>query len=164
MDIFVWAHHAWCLWEADVYEGVDVYEGADVYDGVMSMRGWCLWELMSMPGLMFRADHEDQEVVLFNRQMLPAYYGLLRLTCQASRSFTRDMAMHQNIQWAFKNITLYMAQYSLVNLKLTHSKGFNEPPFLAHHSMMLRSCDCWFNAACVVVGHTTTVSTCSCAC
>ncbi|KAL5008333.1 hypothetical protein ScPMuIL_013914 [Solemya velum] len=59
------------------------------------------------------ADHDDQEVVLFNRTMLPAYYGLLRMCCQCSRPFTRQLAQHQNIQWAFKNITPYPAQYTL---------------------------------------------------
>lgn len=59
------------------------------------------------------ADHEDQEVVMFNRIMLPSYYGLLRMCCQQSRSFTRTLAQHQNIQWAFKNISPYPAQYTL---------------------------------------------------
>ena len=27
------------------------------------------------------ADHEDNEVINFNRAMLPAYYGLLRMCC-----------------------------------------------------------------------------------
>ncbi|XP_074662968.1 ubiquitin carboxyl-terminal hydrolase 34-like [Tubulanus polymorphus] len=58
------------------------------------------------------ADHDDQEVVIFNRCMLPAYYGILRMCCQQSRSFTRQLAHHQNIQWAFKNITPYPAQYT----------------------------------------------------
>ncbi|XP_021379697.1 ubiquitin carboxyl-terminal hydrolase 34-like isoform X3 [Mizuhopecten yessoensis] len=58
------------------------------------------------------ADHEDQEVVMFNRIMLPSYYGLLRMCCQQSRSFTRTLAQHQNIQWAFKNISPYPAQYT----------------------------------------------------
>ncbi|XP_014226620.1 ubiquitin carboxyl-terminal hydrolase 34 isoform X1 [Trichogramma pretiosum] len=58
------------------------------------------------------ADHEDQDVVMFNRVMLPAYYGLLRLCCQQSHQFTRQLAAHQNIQWAFKNITPHPTQYS----------------------------------------------------
>ncbi|KAL3873492.1 hypothetical protein ACJMK2_036602 [Sinanodonta woodiana] len=58
------------------------------------------------------ADHEDQDVVMFNRVTLPAYYGLLRMCCQQSRPFTRQLAQHQNIQWAFKNITPYPAQYT----------------------------------------------------
>ncbi|GAB6022101.1 hypothetical protein CHUAL_006244 [Chamberlinius hualienensis] len=59
------------------------------------------------------ADHEDQDVMIFNRFMLPAYYGLLRLCCQQSRPFTRQLANHQNIHWAFKNITPYPAQYPM---------------------------------------------------
>lgn len=58
------------------------------------------------------ADHDDQEVIVFNRCMLPAYYGLLRLCCQQSRPFARQLASHQNIQWAFKNITPYTTQYN----------------------------------------------------
>ncbi|XP_037090627.1 ubiquitin carboxyl-terminal hydrolase puf-like, partial [Pollicipes pollicipes] len=58
------------------------------------------------------ADHDDDQVVLFNRSTLPAYYGLLRLCCSQSRAFTRQLANHQNLQWAFKNITPYPAQYS----------------------------------------------------
>ncbi|KAK4884213.1 hypothetical protein RN001_000484 [Aquatica leii] len=57
------------------------------------------------------ADHDDQEIVLFNRAMLPAYYGLLRMMCQQSRAFTRHLAQHQNLQWAFKNITPHPTQY-----------------------------------------------------
>lgn len=62
-----------------------------------------------------RADHDDQDVVMFNRCMLPAYYGLLRMCCQLSKSFTRQLALHQNIQWAFKNITPFYAQYTAVS-------------------------------------------------
>nr|XP_023025188.1 ubiquitin carboxyl-terminal hydrolase puf [Leptinotarsa decemlineata] len=57
------------------------------------------------------ADHDDQEIVMYNRAMLPAYYGLLRMMCQQSRVFTRNLAQHQNLQWAFKNITPHPTQY-----------------------------------------------------
>ena len=57
------------------------------------------------------ADHDDQEVVLFNRGMLPAYYGILRMCCEQSPCFTRQLASHQNIQWAFKNLTPHASQY-----------------------------------------------------
>jgi ubiquitin carboxyl-terminal hydrolase 34 len=60
------------------------------------------------------ADHDDQEIVLYNRAMLPAYYGLLRMMCQQSRIFTRHLAQHQNLQWAFKNITPHPTQYPQV--------------------------------------------------
>lgn len=59
----------------------------------------------------YRADHDDQEIVMYNRAMLPAYYGLLRMMCQQSRVFTRHVAQHQNLQWAFKNITPHPTQY-----------------------------------------------------
>ncbi|KAL4111819.1 hypothetical protein QTP88_015704 [Uroleucon formosanum] len=58
------------------------------------------------------ADHDDQEVVIFNRTMLPAYYGLLRICCQHSRIFSRQLAGHQNISWAFKNISPHPTQYA----------------------------------------------------
>lgn len=45
--------------------------------------------------------------------MLPAYYGLLRMCCEQSRSLTRQLAAHQNLQWAFKNITPHPTQYPL---------------------------------------------------
>ena len=70
------------------------------------------------------ADHEDQEVVTFNRSMLPAYYGILRQCCQQSRMFTRQLAQHQNIQWAFKNITPYPSQYSVVSANNVHKLVF----------------------------------------
>ncbi|KAK1171274.1 hypothetical protein AOXY_G6034 [Acipenser oxyrinchus oxyrinchus] len=57
------------------------------------------------------ADHDDQDVVLFNRGMLPAYYGILRMCCEQSPAFTRQLASHQNIQWAFKNLTPHASQY-----------------------------------------------------
>lgn len=71
------------------------------------------------PVLMFffviflRADHDDTEIVAYNRAMLPAYYGLLRLCCMQSRTLTRQLAAHQNLQWAFKNITSHPTQYSM---------------------------------------------------
>lgn len=45
--------------------------------------------------------------------MLPVYYGLLRMCCQQSRLLTRQLAAHQNLQWAFKNITPHPTQYPL---------------------------------------------------
>ncbi|XP_071963584.1 ubiquitin carboxyl-terminal hydrolase 34-like isoform X2 [Antedon mediterranea] len=60
------------------------------------------------------ADHEDQEVVMFNRVMLPAYYGLLTLCCQQSKSFTRQLACQQNLQWAFEHLTPHANQYPTV--------------------------------------------------
>ncbi|XP_067617273.1 ubiquitin carboxyl-terminal hydrolase puf [Eurosta solidaginis] len=58
------------------------------------------------------ADHDDSEIVAYNRAMLPAYYGLLRSCCEQSRALTRQLAAHQNLQWAFKNITPHPTQYA----------------------------------------------------
>ncbi|XP_053660566.1 ubiquitin carboxyl-terminal hydrolase puf [Anopheles marshallii] len=59
------------------------------------------------------ADHDDTDIVTYNRAMLPVYYGLLRMCCQQSRLLTRQLAAHQNLQWAFKNITPHPTQYPL---------------------------------------------------
>lgn len=74
------------------------------------------------------ADHDDQEVVLFNRSMLPAYYGILRMCCEQSPAFTRQLASHQNIQWAFKNLTPHASQYPGVGCsQMTCSKRARFP-------------------------------------
>ena len=65
--------------------------------------------------LFYRADHDDQDVLMFNRIMLPSYYGLLRMCCIQSRSFTRQLASHQNINWAFTNIAPYPTKYAAVS-------------------------------------------------
>ncbi|KAJ7390778.1 Ubiquitin carboxyl-terminal hydrolase 34 [Desmophyllum pertusum] len=54
---------------------------------------------------------DEPEVVTFNRNVLPAYYGLLRLCCEHSRTFTRQLAIHSNMKWAFENLTIRMNQY-----------------------------------------------------
>ena len=64
--------------------------------------------------IFYSVDNDDQDLVLFNRCMLPAYYGLLRMSCAHSRTFTRQLASHQNIQWAFRFITPFPAQYNVV--------------------------------------------------
>ena len=64
------------------------------------------------------ADHDDQEVVLLNRSMLPAYYSMKRMCCEQSPTFTRQLvpsttslAQHHSIQWAFKNLPPLASQY-----------------------------------------------------
>ncbi|XP_047537193.1 ubiquitin carboxyl-terminal hydrolase puf isoform X2 [Vanessa atalanta] len=57
------------------------------------------------------ADHEDGEVVAYNRAMLPPYYALLRLCCRRSGAFARALAQHQNIHWAFRNIAPHAHLY-----------------------------------------------------
>lgn len=50
----------------------------------------------------------------FNRTVLPSYYGLLRLCCEHSRTFTRQLSTHSNMKWAFENLTPRMNQYPQV--------------------------------------------------
>ena len=76
-----------------------------------------------------QADHEDTEVVSFNRMMLPTYYGLLKMCCEESKSFRRQLAQHQNIQWAFKNITPYYTQYTMACEELFKLMSFFVKPF-----------------------------------
>ncbi|CAK1552279.1 unnamed protein product [Leptosia nina] len=57
------------------------------------------------------ADHEDSDVVAYNRAMLPPYYALLRLCCRRSASFARTLAQHQNVHWAFRNIAPHSHLY-----------------------------------------------------
>ncbi|CAB3248888.1 unnamed protein product [Arctia plantaginis] len=57
------------------------------------------------------ADHEDGEVVAYNRAMLPPYYALLRMFCRRSTAFARNLAQHQNIHWAFRNIAPHAHLY-----------------------------------------------------
>ena len=62
----------------------------------------------------FCSSSDEPEVVTFNRNVLPAYYGLLRLCCEHSRTFTRQLAGHSNMKWAFENLTTRMNQYPQV--------------------------------------------------
>ena len=79
--------------------------------------------------MLFQADHEDTEVVNFNRMMLPTYYGLLKMCCIESRIFRRQLAQHQNIQWAFKNITPYYTQYTMACEELFKLMALFVKPF-----------------------------------
>ncbi len=62
---------------------------------------------------MFRSN-DDPEVIAFNRSVLPVYYGLLRLACEHSAQFTRELAMHGNMTWAFEYLTARINQYPKV--------------------------------------------------
>ena len=64
--------------------------------------------------LMFRSN-DDPDVITFNRNVLPVYYGLLRLACEYSPKFTRQLAVHSNMTWAFEHLTFRLNQYPKVN-------------------------------------------------
>ncbi|CAB3983712.1 Ubiquitin carboxyl-terminal hydrolase 34 [Paramuricea clavata] len=55
--------------------------------------------------------NDDPEVIAFNRSVLPVYYGLLRLACEHSAQFTRELAKHANMTWAFEYLTSRINQY-----------------------------------------------------
>lgn len=57
-------------------------------------------------------DHEDNDLISYNRQCLHAYYASIRLLCQSSPLYTKEMSTHSNFQWAFKHIMPYSSQYS----------------------------------------------------
>ena len=57
---------------------------------------------------------DEHEVLTFNRSVLPAYYGLLRLCCEHSRTFTHQLAVHSNMKWAFENLTPRINHYPQV--------------------------------------------------
>jgi len=55
--------------------------------------------------------NDEPEVIAFNRNALPIYYGLLRLACQYSPDFCQQLANHRNMTWAFKHLTPRINQY-----------------------------------------------------
>lgn len=106
------------------------------------------------------ADHEDQEVVMFNRNMLPAYYAILRMCCQSSRAFALHLARHQNINWAFKNISPFPTQYNAVSF-LNKRKVFKYLPcalYVIYFSITLQAVDELFKMMQIFVSKCTETS------
>ena len=62
----------------------------------------------------FFRSNDEPEVIAFNRNALPIYYGLLRLACQYSAEFCQQLANHRNMTWAFKHLTPRINQYPQV--------------------------------------------------
>ncbi len=65
-----------------------------------------------LPMCTVAVDHEDNDLISYNRQCLHPYYATIRLLCQNSAAYTREMSVHSNFQWAFKHIMPYSVQYS----------------------------------------------------
>ncbi|CAF1004126.1 unnamed protein product, partial [Didymodactylos carnosus] len=57
-----------------------------------------------LPQYLIVVDHEDQELVVYNRLFLYIYYSLLREFCQTSREYTKYLAQHKNLMWALRNV------------------------------------------------------------
>jgi len=56
-------------------------------------------------------DHEDCDLISYNRQCLHPYYATIRILCERSPAYCREMTNIQYFQWAFKHILPYSIQY-----------------------------------------------------
>ena len=56
-------------------------------------------------------DHEDQELILYNRLFLFIYYYILKQFCQYSWTYSKELALHKNMSWALKNVLPYVQLY-----------------------------------------------------
>ena len=65
-----------------------------------------------LPMCLIVVDHEDQELILYNRLFLFVYYNILKQMCQCSWAYCRELASHKNMSWALKNVLLSVAFYS----------------------------------------------------
>ncbi len=64
-----------------------------------------------LPMCTVAVDHEDGDLISYNRQCLHPYYASIRLLCQYSPVYTREMSTHSNFYWAFKHIMPYCNLY-----------------------------------------------------
>ena len=71
-----------------------------------------------LPMCTVAVDHEDGDLISYNRQCLHPYYASIRLLCQHSPAYLREMTTHSNFQWAFKHIMPYSIQYPLAAQEL----------------------------------------------
>jgi ubiquitin carboxyl-terminal hydrolase 34 len=64
-----------------------------------------------LPMCLIIVDHEDQELVLYNRLFLFIYYNILKQFCQYSWTYCKELAVHKNMSWALKNVLPYVHLY-----------------------------------------------------
>ncbi|CAF1418467.1 unnamed protein product, partial [Adineta steineri] len=64
-----------------------------------------------LPMCLIIVDHEDQELILYNRLFLFIYYNILKQFCQYSWSYSKELASHKNMSWALKNVLPYVHLY-----------------------------------------------------
>jgi ubiquitin carboxyl-terminal hydrolase 34 len=64
-----------------------------------------------LPMCLIIVDHEDQELILYNRLFLFIYYNILKQFCQYSWPYSKDLALHKNMSWALKNVLPYVHLY-----------------------------------------------------
>lgn len=65
-----------------------------------------------IPMCLIIVDHEDQELILYNRLFLFIYYNILRQFCQYTWLYAKELASHRNMSWALKNVLPYVNLYS----------------------------------------------------
>jgi ubiquitin carboxyl-terminal hydrolase 34 len=66
-----------------------------------------------LPMVTIAVDHEDTELIQYNRNCLHVYYGVIRICMQQSQEYARQMCQHANFTWAFRHILPYSVQYPL---------------------------------------------------
>ncbi|CAF3593955.1 unnamed protein product [Rotaria socialis] len=64
-----------------------------------------------LPMCLIIVDHEDQELILYNRLFLFIYYNILKQICQYSWLYSKELALHKNMSWALKNVLPYVHLY-----------------------------------------------------
>ena len=64
-----------------------------------------------LPMCLIIVDHEDQELILYNRLFLFIYYNILKQLCQYSWPYCKHLAPHKNMSWALKNVLPYVSLY-----------------------------------------------------
>jgi hypothetical protein len=89
-----------------------------------------------LPMVTVVVDHEDADLISYNKQCLHAYYATLRILCERSEAYTREMCTHSNFGWAFKHIFPFYALYPQAAQELNQCmiKFVNaEPPPIPQH-------------------------------
>ncbi|CAF0871243.1 unnamed protein product [Adineta ricciae] len=64
-----------------------------------------------LPMCLIIVDHEDQELILYNRLFLFIYYNILKQFCQHSCVYAKELAPHKNMSWALKNVLPHVQLY-----------------------------------------------------
>ena len=66
----------------------------------------------------FRVNHEERDLITFNKQCLHSFFGLLRICCALSANFTFTFMQHDNFLWALENVFPYYNLYSKASNEL----------------------------------------------
>ena len=64
-----------------------------------------------LPMCLIIVDHEDQELISYNRLFLFIYYNILKQLCLYSWPYCKHLANHKNMSWALKNVLPYVQLY-----------------------------------------------------